>query len=136
MRSWRAWVIGAVIGTTVPVAEAPPYVTVQSVPSQTVVLHFVPGRELAAQCGDPSASACSKHWLPHVLGPWANLSEPQAPCEIWLPKGALIAGVPAMLSAKFVDPRVANDLAHEILHCSVGGWHPTPICARQTGEKG
>jgi hypothetical protein len=138
MLNWRAWVIGAAIGTTVPVAQAPLYVTVQSTPSQTIILHFVSRTEVAAQCDDPRATACSRYWFPHRLGPWAEVSEPEQFCEIWLPQGALIAAVPGLLSAQFVDPRQTNDLAHEILHCSSGGWHgtPAPSCGRQTDDQG
>ena len=125
MHTWAALVIGAIgVCLAAPIAEAPPYIFTQPIPAQTVILHFVPDRELSEQCGDRRATACSKHWRRH-LGPWAELSEPEQLCEVWLPAQRLIAAVPGRLTARFVDPRMSIDLAHEVLHCSIGAWHPT-----------
>lgn len=96
-------------------APAPTYMISQPMIAGTIILHIVPANEMVAQCG-AQASACSNHWF-------------HPPCEIWVPTGPIIEATPGLLSAHFEDPEVADALAHEILHCGAGYWHPTPICS-------
>lgn len=46
------------------------------------------------------------------------------PCEIYIPAGWEFAFVPAAGVAIWADPHNSDVLAHEILHCIRGKWHP------------
>lgn len=46
------------------------------------------------------------------------------PCEIFIPTGQGIWVRPAKKEAGWVNPIEGDVLAHEILHCLRGGWHP------------
>jgi hypothetical protein len=46
-------------------------------------------------------------------------------CEITIPDGFIVRGVAELGFASFTDFQLAKTIAHEILHCEAGIWHPT-----------
>lgn len=46
------------------------------------------------------------------------------PCEITIPAGYKIRFAPKEKTARFENQENANTVAHEILHCLRGSWHP------------
>lgn len=55
----------------------------------------------------------------------AAIAYPHAsPCTIVIPSGWMIEAVPEMSFAQWQDDDNGNTLAHEILHCLRGSWHP------------
>lgn len=45
-------------------------------------------------------------------------------CVIWLPEGIGLWGDPRTQWAGFADQLGAAEVAHELLHCAKGAWHP------------
>lgn len=60
--------------------------------------------------GDPNVAAYSQ--------PYQNT------CVITIPEGWMIEVKPQDKEARWLNPEHGHYLAHEILHCLRGGWHP------------
>lgn len=94
--------------------KARPVLTLATVP-ETVILRVLPVAEFHARFGDDIAGV-SQFSLDGTLA-----------CEVFIPAGWIIASHPAKGRATFIDQgnRGYDDvLAHELLHCQNGDWHP------------
>lgn len=88
--------------------EAPAYVTI---PPMTIALRFV----------DPKAFYADQ--APGFTGQ-SQYGKGVRGCTILIPSGGIIEAWPQQGFAAFVHANDAPNLAHEILHCISGLWHP------------
>lgn len=89
--------------------KATPILTQQLWPA-TITLRVVSEQQFAAERGDPRIIAFTRATL--------------APCVITIPDTWKIIFMSRDRVADFVDPTNGKTLAHEILHCYRGNWHP------------
>ncbi len=82
----------------------------QATEPQTIVLRIIDPQQFKSEIGDPRTAAFSKSY--------------REPCEITIPAGWIIVAIPSRGIAFWADDRNAVILAHEILHCIRGSWHP------------
>jgi hypothetical protein len=93
------------------------------VPESTVILHFVDPSEIKRMVA-PTNSVAVTYPSRH-------------PCEVFLPTGMWLWGDEKNYPYRgmFVWSRDADLVAHEILHCVIGGWHyQPPVSANAAGR--
>lgn len=60
---------------------------------------------------------------PLLLG-YASPPQEERPCRIVVPAGWRLRAYPKLGRAEWADLRNAETLAHELIHCIRGRWHP------------
>lgn len=82
---------------------------------KTITIRILSRDQFDKEAGDPS------YGPGHTLAFTRWMREP---CEITIPEGWKIFALPAEGQATFDSERNANTIAHEMLHCERGPWHP------------
>ncbi len=122
-----AWVNGYVVGDSMnkPTRREPPEFPAEQrlstewrtarLTEQKVLLNFVSREKLAEISGSEIPEGQSAAGLT-LYG--------RNPCEIFLPDDWGVSYRPGRGQATFNSREDSDTLAHEILHCLVGAWHP------------
>jgi hypothetical protein len=85
----------------------------QTMPAMSIILHVQSREQFYHENGSGVAGYTRFAWLGH----------PE--CEITIPSDWVIEAWASRGYARFVDDANSSTLAHELLHCISGSWHPS-----------